>query len=313
VPAHRFVSCFAFAILAASSCDGGAADGAASRASAIIADGAASRANVIVDDFGDSLVIQAPPQRIVSLNPATTELVFALGAGARLVGRSEWDRFPDSAQFVPDLGAGMQPNVEVVLAARPDLVLLYASGENRPARDAFRRAGIATLTQRVDLIAQFVTAVEQLGLVLGDTVRAAIVRDSVLASLARARRLSAGNRRVTVVWPLWSSPLMVAGSGSFLTELLDAAGATNVFGDLSAPSPQVAFEEVVRRAPDAILSGPVQARELRTDPRWRSLRAVRQGRVLVYDTLVVGRPGVRLGEAALHLLSLLHPTTDVSR
>jgi iron complex transport system substrate-binding protein len=193
-----------------------------------------------------------------------------------------------------------------VLAARPDLVLLYASGENRPARDAFRRAGIATLTQRVDRIAHFVSAVEQLGVVIGDTVRAAVVRDSVMRSLDSARRWTAGRPRVRVVWPLWSSPLMVAGNGSFLTELLDAAGGDNIFADLSAPSPQVTFEELVRRDPDAVLGGPAQARELSRDPRWRSLRAVREGRILVYDTLLVGRPGVRIGEAALHLAQLLH-------
>lgn len=299
--AHRFVSCCAFALLGAASCVDGAQDGAASRTAAI------------VDDFGDTLVVGASPQRIVSLNPATTELVFALGAGPRLVGRSHWDLFPDSALLVPDLGAGMQPNIEVVLAARPDLVLLYASGENRPARDAFRRAGIATLTQRVDRIAHFVNAVEQLGVVLGDTARAAMVRDSVLGSIERARELSAGRPRVRVVWPLWLSPLMVAGSGSFLTELLDAAGAENVFGELTAPSPQVTFEELVRRDPDAILAGPVQSVELAGERRWQTLRAMREGRVLVYDTLLVGRPGVRLGEAALHLVSLLHPRSDTTR
>lgn len=272
-----------------------------------------ARANGIVDDFGDTLALASPPQRIVSLNPATTELVFALGAGSRLVGRSRWDTYPDSARLVPDLGDGMRPNVEVVLASRADLVLLYASGENRSARDALRRSGVATLAQRFDRIAEFGPAVVQLGRVLGDTMRAHTVRDSVYASLERARVLVEGRPRPRVVWPLWLSPLLAAGRGSFLTDLLVIAGAENIFADIDAPSPQVTFEEIVRRDPDIVLAGPVQAAELRAEPRWRALRAVREGRIAIYDTTLVGRPGVRLGEAALHLASVLHPSAGTGK
>jgi ABC-type Fe3+-hydroxamate transport system substrate-binding protein len=259
-----------------------------------------------LDDFGDTIVA-GRAQRIASLNPATTELIFAMGAGDRLVGRTHWDAYPDRATQVPDLGDGMRPNIEAVFAARPDLVLLYASAENRAARDAFRRAGIATLTLRIDAVADFARAMEHLGTTLGDSSRAAAVRDSVLTSIDRARALTQGRGAPRVVWPLWESPLLVVGRGSFLHELLDVAGAQNVFGDLDAPSPPVTFEEVVRRDPDVILVGPNRAATLAADRRWRTLRAVREGRVLVYDTLKVGRPGVRLGEAALHLATLLHP------
>jgi ABC-type Fe3+-hydroxamate transport system substrate-binding protein len=261
----------------------------------------------VIDAFGDTLFAGAPLTRIASLNPVTAELVFAIGAGGRLVGRTHWDTWPDSARLVPDLGDGMRPNVEVIMAAHPDLVLLYASAENRAARDAFRRNGIQTLTQRIDRVGDFASAVMQLGQVLGDTVRAAVVRDSVLASLERARARTAGLRKTRVLWALWEAPLMAVGHGSFLNDLLDAAGAENIFGDVAAPSPQVTFEEVVRRDPDVILIGPQRAPALRIDPRWRALRAVRDNHVFGYDTLIVSRPGVRLGEAAMYLAELLHP------
>jgi ABC-type Fe3+-hydroxamate transport system substrate-binding protein len=258
----------------------------------------------VVDDFGDTVALGSAPRRIVSLNPATTELLFAIGAGNRLVGRSHWDTYPDSARLVTDLGNGMRPNVEAVLAAHPDLVLLYASAENRAARDAFHRAHIATLTQRVDRIDDFARAVHTLGLALGDTTRANAITDSVLGTLARVRALTSGLKRPRVFWPMWESPLLATGHGSFFSELLDAAGATNIFDDLSAPSPQVTFEEVVKRDPDVVLEG---SHHGLTAARWQSVRAVRTGRVIVYDTLIVGRPGVRLGEAAMHLANLLHP------
>ena len=86
-----------------------------------------------VDDFGDTVRLAHPATRVVSLNPVTTELIFALGAGDRLVGRTHWDLYPPAAAKVPDVGDGMQPNVEAVLGQRPDLVLLYASPSNRAA------------------------------------------------------------------------------------------------------------------------------------------------------------------------------------
>jgi len=258
------------------------------------------------DDFGDPIVA-ASPQRIASLNPATTELVAAIVGTDRLVGRTHWDAYPLSVRDVPDLGDGMRPNVEAVLAARPDLVLLYASEENRTARDAFRRAGIATLAIRIDAIADFERSMDALGVALGAPDAAAVVRDSVRGSITRAGSRVAQRVRPTVVWPLWESPLMVVGRGSFLHELLEVAGAQNVFGELAAPSPIVTFEELLQRDPDVILTGPDRAARLASDPRWRTLRAVRSGRVLVYDTLRVGRPGIRLGEAAQHLVDLLHP------
>jgi ABC-type Fe3+-hydroxamate transport system substrate-binding protein len=265
---------------------------------------ARTHAAVVLDDFGDTVALHARPQRIVSLNPATTELVFAIGAGRRLVGRTHWDVYPDSARLVPDLGNGMRPNVEAVLAAHPDLVLLYASAENRAARDALHRAHIATLTQRVDRIADFASAMRILGRALGDTVRARVVTDTVLATLAHVRALTAGLKHPRVFWPMWESPLLATGHGSFFSELLSVAGADNIFDDLNAPSPQVTFEEVVKRDPDVVLGG---SRSIVANPRWSAVRAVRTGHVLVYDTLLVGRPGARLGEAALHLARLLHP------
>src|SRR5450756_889800 len=91
-----------------------------------VRDGPRATGGDIVDDFGDTLRLSQPATRIVSLIPVTTEALFALGAGRRLVGRTHWDSSPAEALAVPDLGNGMQPNVEAVLAARPDLVVLYA-------------------------------------------------------------------------------------------------------------------------------------------------------------------------------------------
>ena len=264
----------------------------------------------IVDDLGDTVHVAAAAgeARLVSLNPTTTEVAFALGLGGRLVGRSRWDVWPAEAARVQSVGDGIRPNVEAILATRPTLVVLYASADNKPAVRALRAAGVMTLAVRVDSIAEFRRVTTMLGNVLGVPSRARALVDSVDRTLAHVRQVTSDAPRPTVLWRAWEAPLMVIGGGSYLTELIEVAGGRNVFADDPRPSPQVSFEEVLRRRPDLVLAGDsAAARELATSARWRALPAVRDGRVLVIDGELLSRPSVRLGEAALHLASRLHP------
>lgn len=257
--------------------------------------------SALVDDFGDTLRLAAPAQRVVSLNPVTTELLFALGAGDRLVGRTSWDLAPAAARDVPDMGPGMGPNVEAVMGQRPDLVLLYASPSNRRAAELLRGAGIATLTYRTDRIADLPRVIAPIAAALGADSLGRLVADSVRASVDAVRALPRPSPAPRVFWHVWDAPLMTIGGGSYLSELLEVAGAENVFGDLEAPSPQVSLEEVARRDPDVILAGPNNAARIRNSPAWQAVAAVREGRVVAIDTTIVGRPGVRMGEAARFL------------
>jgi iron complex transport system substrate-binding protein len=259
------------------------------------------------DDFGAAVTVSAPPRRIVSLNPTTTEVLFAMGAGSRLVGRSMYDAFPDSARAVPSLGAALRPNVEAIIGAKPDLVVLYASQDNRAAADRLRQAGIATAALRIDSIAQFERDTRLLGRIIGDSARANTVVDSVRATLDRVRAATQLLPRPTVFFHTWDRPLITIGGGSFLNELVDIAGGRNVYGDLPGPSGIVTVEDVVRRNPDYVIASPITAANLRADPRWQALPAVRAGHVLVFDTTIVGRPSVTLGAAARSLADLLHP------
>jgi len=260
------------------------------------------------DDFGDPVEIDQVPTRIVSLSPATTEILFALGAGDRVVGRSDFDLWPVEARQIPTLGNGLQPNVEAVLGTRPDLVILYASQDNRPAADRLRAAGVATLALRNDHISDFRRTTELLGTILRDSARARTVTDSVYRTLDRVRAATAALPRPTVFWHIWDAPLITIGAGSFMNELVDIAGATNVYAaDITGPSKPISLEDVARRNPDFILAGPIGAQKIADDPRWRIVRAARENKVLIVDTVLVARPAVRLGEAAVSLANLLHP------
>ena len=264
----------------------------------------ASRA---VDDFGDTVTLGVAPSRIVSLVPATTELLFALGAGPKLVGRTHWDEWPAEALAVPDLGPGVRPNVEAVLAAQPDLVVLYASADNRAAAVRLRAAGVRTLSLKVDRIEHFERSAMLLGRILADTITARVVVDSVRETLGRVASRTARLERPRVLWPVDVAPVIVIGAGSFLHQLIETAGGSNVYGDMSAVSPQLSLEDVHARDPDIILANPRLAERIRSDAAWRGLRAVREGRVIEADEVLMGRPSVRMGEAAVTLARLLHP------
>ena len=297
------------AAVAVGACGGERARARSASESASTASTASSPASstTIVDDFSDTLKLRTAPRRIVSLNPATTELFFALGAGDRLVGRTHFDRYPTEAEAVPDLGDAIQPNVEAILGVHPDLVTLYASNSNRDAAARLHAAGVPTLTLRLDHIAEFRRAVAVLGQVVADSARAALVIDTVSRTLERVRAAMHDAPRVSAFWKAWDSPVIAIGGGSFLSELVAIAGGRNIYADDPRPAFDVTIEDVVRRDPDVVLAGPESAARMKGAPAWRALRAVREGRILVVDTMLVGRPGVRLGEAAVSLAHLLHP------
>jgi iron complex transport system substrate-binding protein len=261
----------------------------------------------LIDEFGDSLRVRQPFTRIVSLDPTITEILFAIGAGEKLVGRSHWDAWPAAALRLPDLGPGIRPNVEAVLATRPDLVLLYASQDNRGAAAKLRAAGVATAAFKVDQIDAFRRVTALLGRLSGDTAAARLTVDTVTRSLERVRSAIAGRPRPKVLIPAWDTPLVVIGGGSFVSQIVSIAGGDNVYGASPERSPQVTLEDVVRRDPDVILIGPERRQRYLTDPRWQTLRAVRQGRVLPLDTAIVWRASTRLGEAAASIARQLHP------
>jgi ABC-type Fe3+-hydroxamate transport system substrate-binding protein len=202
----------------------------------------------------------------------------------------------------------MQPNLEAVFARKPDLVVMYASGGDRAAADRLTAAGIPTAAFRMDKIRDFARVTMLLGQLVGDTARARTVVDSVTATLDRVRQATAPlSSRPTVFLHVWEKPLMGIGGGSFLSELVAIAGARNIYDSIPSPAPVVTFEDVLRRNPTIVLVSPVERERLLASAQWHTLPAVREGRVLTYDTNLVARPSVKLGEAAVSLAKLFHP------
>ena len=261
-----------------------------------------------MDDAGDTVEVSAAAHRVVSLIPATTELLFAIGAGPVVVGRTAWCDYPAAAAKVPNLGDGIAPNVEAVLASRPDLVILYNSAQNADIAARLRRLGIAALRLNTDSLGD----VDRVGRLLGrltgharaaDSVAAAF--DTALAAATAAVPAAASPRRPKVLLLVWEQPPMTIGRGSFLSELVERAGGRNLFADVTSSAGTVSIEAVASRDPDLILTttaGPVAFAER---PEWQTVRAVREQRFLPVSGSEFNRPSPRAPAAIRELARLL--------
>jgi ABC-type Fe3+-hydroxamate transport system substrate-binding protein len=260
----------------------------------------------VVDDAGRTVTLAGPARRVVSLLPSFTELLFAMGAGDRLVGRTAWCDYPPAALAVPSVGDGMPPNVEAVAARRPDLVLLYHSGTNMTAAEQFAALGIPTVLLHLDRLEDLGSAARLIGHVTGREARA----ESLAAAMDSLASQPTPTSRRSLVFVVWDNPPIVIGRGSYLDRLAALAGARNVFADVAAPSAQVSLETIAARAPDwvAVLSDSAGPPAFAARREWRAVRAVRAGRFLNLPGSLFGRPGPRSGQAVRELRARLEAT-----
>lgn len=256
------------------------------------------------------------PTRIVSLIPAATEILFALGAGDRVVGRTRWGVHPPEATAVTDVGDGVRPSLEAVLARDPDLVVLFDGADTEGVSDRLRALGVASLSIRHNTLSDLERNVIALGDVVGCAAAAQELNGRIRGDLLEVAGAVRNAVPLRVYYDVWSDPPITIGRGSFLDSLLTLAGGRNIFGDMERASPQVGLESIVQRDPDIVvyavsgLSGddgdPPQGR-----PGWNVVRAVAEGRIARVDADLLGRLGPRVGHAARELALALRPDAKI--
>jgi iron complex transport system substrate-binding protein len=268
--------------------------------------GGSSTAAILVDDAGDHVRLGAPLGRIVSLNPTTTELLFALGAGPRLVGRSSACDYPAGAGAVPSVGGGFPPAVEAVVGTRPDLVVLYHSAGNAAAAARFRALGIPVLRLRTDRLHDVARAARLLGEAVGAAAAGDSIADRLEVELAAERAAGRDStRHFPTLLLAWDQPVIALGASSFVSELVELAGGRNVFADIPSPSAPVSLEVIAERNPGVVLLVGSEIPGLERRPEWRVLPAVRAGRLLRLTESSSNRPSPRAPAAARALRSRL--------
>ena len=250
-----------------------------------------------------------PPARVVSLAPSATEIVYALGAGARLVGVcGQCDRPAEVAQ-VPRVGGYLAPSVEATLAVRPDLVIAVPSPGNREAVRAIERAGVRVLVVRDRTLGDLWDSIPALAGALGIPEAG----DGLVTDLrqrldgVRARLAGVTPRRVLVV--VDHNPLVVVGGGTLQDELITIAGGTNVVRDVGAAWPTITLELVVARAPEVIVDAGMgdEGAAAGLFAGLTTVPAVRDGRIVRLRDDAFFRAGPRVADAAAALADAIHP------
>jgi iron complex transport system substrate-binding protein len=249
------------------------------------------------DDRGINISLTQPPQRIVSLLPSLTEMVCALDQCQRLVGVDRYSNFPASVRALPQVGGGLDPSIEAVVALKPDVVLMAISAR---AGERLQALGIKVVALEPKTHADVRRVLETMGVLLGvqDAQRVWRVIDAGVS--AAAQSLPSAARSTRVYFEASSGPY-AAGESSFIGETLARLGVKNIVPSSLGPFPKLNPEFVVRANPDLIMVGDTNYIGMEQRPGWSSMRALREQRVCLFnrdeaDMLV--RPGPRMAEGA---------------
>jgi iron complex transport system substrate-binding protein len=266
----------------------------------------------VVDELGRTIRIPQPVQRIVSLAPSLTETVYALGLQDRLVGDTDFCDYPEDAQKKTKVGGGINPNIEQIMALRPDLVLATKDFNRLETVHALADLGIPSYTTDPHTVQQIISSTKRLADVLG----VADAGASVGADLDR--RLSDLQQKLTPYTPrrvffiVWSEPLISIGQNTFVADALRYAGAVSIV-ESSQDWPQMSLEEIVHLQPEFLVFAPSHSETGQNDfdavaerPGWRGLDAVRNRRVAVISE-AVERPAPRIVSVIEDLARQLHP------
>ena len=251
----------------------------------------------VTDDRGITVTFAQPPQRIVSLLPSLTETVCELGQCARLVGVDRYSNYPASVKKLPQVGGGLDPNIEAVVALKPDLVLMATSSRSG---ERLQSLGIKVLALEPKTHADVKRVLEKVGQVLGVANAQSIWRIIDAATSAAAQSLPKSLDATRVYFEVDPGPYG-AGESSFIGETLTRLGVKNIIPAKLGPFPKLNPEFIVRANPDVIMIGQRSVDSMAQRPGWVSMRAMREHRLCVFtaeqsDMLV--RPGPRMAEGA---------------
>jgi len=257
---------------------------------------------------------QAPPTRIVSINPSLTSILIALGAVDTLVGVDDYSATNQKeVAHLPRVGGLFNPSLESVVALRPGLVVLVPSAEQRDFRRRLEELGIAVAAFENVRFDEVMENIERLGALTGHVPEARARVDAIRRKRAVVAKLATGRSRPKVLVVLQRDPIFVAGRGSFIEQMLDTLGADNLAGEFADPYPRVAVEWVVARAPEVVIDlSPGSEDPTLYWSRWPSLPAVADGRVLRVDAALVSMPGPDLDRSLEVLGGALYGDAFVS-
>ncbi|MBT0732238.1 cobalamin-binding protein [Methanoculleus bourgensis] len=285
-------------------------------ASGPVTTGDAGRTVTVTDDFGESVTIRGVPQRIVSLAPSNTEILYAIGLENRIVGVTDYCDYPAAAADKPKVGGYSSISIEKVLAADPDLVFA-APGNTEDVINRLRTLGLTVVSLNPETIDDVLKDIELVGRATGQEQQAAACVEKLQERISAVTEKTEGPaEKPSVAHIVWYDPIWVSGSGTFQDEVIRMAGGVNAFGSVEGWS-IVSLEEFITADPEYIIvnsgTGMTEGENdaiydyFMTEPRMQGLDAVRNGHVSVIDASIIDRGSPRIVGALEEVAGNLHP------
>lgn len=265
---------------------------------------AAQAAVSVVDDAGRRVTVQQPARRVISMAPHATELLFAAGGGARVVGAMNYSDYPEAAKKIPLVGSNSVIDMERVLALKPDLIVVWHTGNTARQIAQLESLGVPVFHSEPRTLGQVADNVDRLGQLLGTVPAAKAAAGALRARLEGLEARYARRSPVTVFYQIWDQPLYTLNDAQIASDAIRICGGRNVFGGLKVVAPEVGIEAVLKADPEAIMAGK------RHDPAnpglklwepYRSMTAVKRGNLLTVDGELLTRPGPRVVDGAAQL------------
>ncbi|ABR91282.1 ABC-type transport system, periplasmic component [Janthinobacterium sp. Marseille] len=266
----------------------------------LIAGGAAA-AITVKDDGGNTVTLNKPAQRIISLAPHATELIFAAGGGDRIVGTVGYSDYPAEALKIPRVGSHQQIDVERIIALKPDLLVVWLHGNSERQLEHVRKLGIPFYFSEPKKLADIPTSIERLGMLMGTEQQASKVAAAERVELARLAAQYRNRPTVRMFYQVWGKPVYTLNGGNIMSDVIHLCGGENIFANLSIPAPVVTTEAVLLENPEVMMTGDRQAEKsggLEIWKQYKNILAVKNDNMFSVDADLVNRAGPRLIEGA---------------
>jgi iron complex transport system substrate-binding protein len=252
---------------------------------------------VVRDDLGNNVRLAQPAQRIVSLAPHTTELLFAAGAGGKIVGVAEFSDFPPEAKSIQRIGNFSTFDLESISLLKPDLIIAWHSGNPASAQASLKQLGYPMFLSEPRTLKDIPATLLQLGKLAGSQVQAQAAAGAYTARLQQLKSHYAGQATLTVFYEIWNQPMMTVNGRHIINEVIEFCGGRNVFADMKVLAPTVAVEPVLVANPQVIIasSSEGEAPQWLNDWRhWTELDAVRYDNLFHVDADTINRHTPRI-------------------
>lgn len=267
----------------------------------------------VKDDLGNVVTLPGPANRIVTLSPSLVEVAYAAGAGDKIVATVEYSDYPASALKIPRVGGHSKINLEAVVAAKPDLVIAWESGNSPTALEKLRQLGIPIFVSQPHKITDIPGEIERIGVLAGTALVAKTAADDFQKRYQALARKYRDRSPVTVFYQVWQNPLITIGGQQIMSDAIALCRGTNIFADLKPLAPRVSFEAVIAANPEAIVtSGMADQNPEMLDAwkKWPSLTATQRNNFFFVQSDLMNRSGPRILEGTKILCEALQTARD---